>query len=223
MRAIDLMIRDVVAISPDTPVLRLARLFLDADLGAVPVIEDDGRVAGIVTRGDLLGRRRLDGDGERIAWLEFFIGVPELAETYLQARRQRVADVMSTPVVEVAPTTPVEQICELFERRDIKRVPVVEDGRLVGLVTRGVLLRAVCALASAGPGRLHEDRWIKHLVQGEFRRLPGLQRGELDILVVDGVVHLWGRVASADERRRLTRGAGRVPGVTQVRDHMLEG
>lgn len=158
MLARDLMTRDVAAVAPETPLRNVARLLLDRGISAVPVIDATGAPIGVVSEGDLIGR----SDSERLArrdwWLAIAAGAegPELLAR-ADAEKLRARDVMTAPVVSVSETTEAAEIAHLLSAYRIKRVPVLRDGRITGIVSRADLLRALAATQttaapdSAGP------------------------------------------------------------------------
>ncbi len=141
MNASDVMTTNVIAASPDTSVTTLARLLLDNRISAVPVVDDDGRVVGIVSESDLLGRpssRSLRG-----WWLRLFDEETLCLEELATAKQLKARDVMTRQVVSVSDQMPLELIASLLHRLSLKRVPVVRDGKLVGIVSRADLLDAL--------------------------------------------------------------------------------
>ena len=221
MRARDIMIKDVVAVRPDCLLSEMMAVLLGCGLSGVPVVNGEGRVVGMISEGDLLRAAAPGADDVRPRWIEL-LNRPQRQPWRVNMAR-RVEDLMSWPVVQVEADTSIMDIAEVFEHHRIKRVPVTEEGRLVGLVTCGNLLRALAAHVPRHDGPQMQDRWIKQIVMGELRRAPKISRGEEDVIVVDGVVHLWGLIDSIAERRRLLTRAKKVPGVAAVRDHTFAG
>jgi CBS domain-containing protein len=147
-QARDVMTTRVITVGPDTPVRDVARLLLDNAISAVPVVDNDGVPVGMVSEGDLIGR----GEEERVArrdwWLALVSGrQPPDADwqARLQARDRAARDIMSAPVVTVTEQTDLREIARLLAAHRIKRVPVLRDGRLVGIVSRADLVRALAA------------------------------------------------------------------------------
>jgi len=141
MNASDVMTSNVVTVSPDTSVSTLARLLLDHKISAVPVVDEQGQVVGIVGEGDLLGRpsaRSLPG-----WWLRLFNEEAVCLEALATARHLKAKDVMTRHVTSVSDQTPIDLIASLMHRRKLKRVPVIRDGKLVGIVSRADLLDAL--------------------------------------------------------------------------------
>ena len=145
MKASEIMTRDVVTVHPDTPTQQIARLLLDNGISAVPVVDDTGAPIGIVSEGDLIGRDQTDRESRRDWWLALLAEGETLNPDFLASvRTDRVArDVMSGPIVTINDDTDVGEIARLLQSYRIKRVPVVRDGRIVGIVSRADLLRAL--------------------------------------------------------------------------------
>jgi CBS-domain-containing membrane protein len=140
MNAGDIMSTNVVAVSPDTSVAALARLLLDNKISAVPVVDDDRRVVGIVSESDLLGRPSFRS--LRAWWLRLFDEEALCLEDLAAAKQLQARDVMTRSVVSVSDEMPIDLMASLLHRRKVKRVPVLRDGKLVGIVSRADLLDA---------------------------------------------------------------------------------
>ncbi len=148
LRARDLMTAKIISVGPDEPTCKVAQRLLENSISAVPVVNSDGTPIGMVSEGDLIGR----SEPERLArsdwWLSLISGVQpsdDDLQTRLQATDRTAWDVMTAPLVTVAEDTPVEQIAQLLIIHHIKRVPVLRDGRIVGIVSRADLLRVAAA------------------------------------------------------------------------------
>lgn len=143
------MTADVVSVSPDTPIRDIAVLLLAHHISAVPVVDAAGMVVGMVSEGDLIGRSAADREARRDWWLALVAEGEELNSDYLAHLRssERTArDVMSAPVVRVTEGTDVFEIAALLAQYRIKRVPVVRDGKIVGIVSRADLLRGLAGV-----------------------------------------------------------------------------
>lgn len=222
MNAGDVMVHDVVTIAPDTPVLRIVQLLLARGISGVPVVDDEGALVGVVSEGDLLHRVEIGTEKQRGGWRAFFTGTATLAEDYVRSHGTVAADIMTHDVVSVDPTASLGEIADLMEENRIKRVPVVEGGRLVGLVSRSNLLRAFASQRGGPESPLAaDDRAIREALLAELGRQIWSRRAENTVVVTDGVVHLWGLVATPEELRALELAAGGVPGVKAVRNHMI--
>ena len=145
MRARDVMTSTVVSVSPDMPTREVAKLLLDNGISAVPVVDEAGAPIGMVSEGDLIGRGASEREARRDWWLEMLAEGTQLSPTFLAAVRTTVRQVMIAPVVTVGEDALIDEVARLLEAHRIKRVPVVRDGRLVGIVSRADLLRALAA------------------------------------------------------------------------------
>jgi hypothetical protein len=126
---------------------------------------------------------------------------------------------MTTDVIGVTPTTTLPQIADLFETRHIRRVPVIADGRVVGIVSRANLVQALAVIADRNQEGVLNDRQVRDLVLAEYKLLPWGFGGEGNVIVTDGVVHLWGHFPSNVEVDALRLAAETVPGVKGFVDH----
>jgi CBS-domain-containing membrane protein len=220
MQASDIMTHKVVTVRRSTPLEDVVRLMLAHRISGLLVTEDDA-VIGIVSEGDLLRRPEIGTEPRRRHWLELFGGETEAAD-YIRTHGVTAGEVMTTDIVSVVETTPIEEIAEALESNHIKRVPVLRAGKLVGIVSRADLLRS---LASRLGARLQgSDGSIRAALLAEFSchaswaPLPA----EVSVVVQNGVVHFWGYVRSAARRKAMIVAAERIAGVRHVEDHMLE-
>jgi CBS domain-containing protein len=218
MRARDVMVRAVVTTRPETTVEELARLMINLRISGVPVMDRDGRLVGIVTEGDLLRRAETGTERQRSRWSEAFSPNSRLAAEYIKSHAKRVADIMTREVFSVEELATLGEIADLLETKHIKRVPVVHDGKIVGIVSRADLLKV---LASGGTKTAHEeqDRTIRAQLLAELREQKWADASEGRVVVSDGIVHLWGIVGSEEERRALRIAAENTPGVRGIEDH----
>ena len=146
MKVGDFMTRRVVTVPPDATILSAAQLMLEHKISGLPVVDDHGRIVGIVSEHDLL--RRHDDGMKRPHWLQLMIGEAELAGESAGFHVRKVSEVMTRDPVTVAPAFPIGEACRLIEDRGIKRLPVVQDGMLVGIIARADLMRALTSAIS---------------------------------------------------------------------------
>ncbi len=220
MQARDVMTEHVITVGPDTPVREIAELLLERRISAVPVVDGDGAIAGIVSEGDLIHRDELGTEARgRSWWLRLFDDTTELAERYAKSHGTKARDVMTRDVVSVDETASLGDIAELLETRHIKRVPVMRDGRLAGVVSRADLVRALAASpAPALEPASTDDREIRARIVEKLRSEPWANCWNTSVFVSAGVVELWGTVESEAMRNASRIVAEGVPGVTEVRD-----
>ena len=221
MDARDIMTPEVIRVAPDTPIQEIAKLMAENRISAVPVAKD-GELVGIVSEGDVFRRVELGTERHRSHWLEFFTSGTTLASEYVKARGQIAGDIMTREVITVTPATPIATIARLLETKHIKRVPVVEDGRLVGIVSRANLVQALATLPPAAQPKVKvSDREIRDALFRELRqRKWAFAPTEANVTVNDGVVSLWGFINSETARQAMLVAARGIPGVQRVEDHM---
>jgi CBS domain-containing protein len=223
MRAGDVMTGDVVTVGPEARVDEIGRLMLAHHISAVPVVDATGQLLGIVSEGDLVRRAETGTLSRRAWWLELLRDPAAEAREYVKTHGRRAADVMTRPVVTVAEDTAIEDIAGLLERRGIKRVPVVREGRVIGIVSRADLVRALAVRpVEPPPPGVADDRAIRDGVLAALRTQPWWVGTYRTVVVVDGVVHLWGLARSPAERDAMRVAAETVPGVRGVEDHLMD-
>src|SRR3974377_254155 len=152
MDAVDVMTSEVISVDENATVSAVARLLADRGISAVPVVDKDNQVTGMVSEGDLLHRAETGTERRRSWWLDMMVSTNKLAGDYIKSHSGKVKDIMTRNVLSVTETTPVADIALLLETNRIKRVPVVRDGKLVGMVSRANPRGAV-HLTSAEPPR----------------------------------------------------------------------
>ena len=221
MKAMDVMTRDVVSIDPNASILEAVRLMLQHRVSGLPVVDSSGQLQGIVTEGDFLRRSETGTQPKRPRWLEFLLGPGRLATDYVHASGRRVDEVMTTNVHTVTEDTPLERIVNLMERHRIKRVPVMRGERIVGIVTRANLMRAVASLALAEGPVAADDAAIRDRLLAELKRQTWAPVGLMDVIVKDGVVNLSGALTDEREREAIRIAAENIPGVKKVADHLV--
>lgn len=149
MQARDLMSSNVLTVTPDTPVQRVAQLLIEHGISAVPVVED-GEPVGIISETDLVARAA-GSQAPRVNWCTRMLAGQRAAAPDFSAKTtiQRTArDVMSAPLITVAETASAGEAVQLMATHGIKRLPVVRGGRMVGIISRADLLRAIAAVVS---------------------------------------------------------------------------
>lgn len=223
MQASDIMSTPVVSVTPDTPVKDIATLLFEKRISGVPVLEN-GRLVGLVSEGDLLRRHEIGTDLAKRSgswWLRMFGGERTPAE-YVKAHGRRAQDVMTREVQTVEPETPVAEIATLLESRGIKRVPVMRDGELVGIVSRANLVQALAGMRPASVRVTPPaDQAIRGRLQAELERQSWWREAASNVIVTDGVVHYYGTVHSDDQQQAARIAAENIPGVRGVEDHRV--
>ena len=221
MRAADVMTGEVITIGEDASVQEAAKLMAEHGISAVPVVDRDKRVIGMVSEGDLLHRAETGTERRRSWWLEMVASTNQLAGEYVKSHSGSVKDVMTRDVISVTEETTVAYIAILLETNRIKRVPVLRDGRLVGILSRANLVRALAMTINERPsGAEADDRAIRDRLLAELKAQKWAEVSPANVTVKDGVVHLWSSYYSDQEKRALVVAAESIPGVRRIEDHM---
>jgi CBS-domain-containing membrane protein len=218
MHARDLMTSPVITASSDTPVRDVVALLLEHRISGLPIV-DDGKVVGVLSESDLLRRAELGTERRRSRWLEALIDPDTQAADFAQSRGTLVRDVMTRDVISVEPATEIGDIASIFEHHRIKRVPVIDEGRLVGIISRANLLRALMVYKLPAPEDARSDQSIAQALTERLSQEAWLDVSRINIVVRDGTVHLWGTVRSDEQRRALEAAALSCSGVTRVQNH----
>jgi CBS domain-containing protein len=222
MKASDVMVTDVVTAKPDSSVYDVAELLLTNRISAVPIVDDAGKLLGMVSEGDLLRRGEADTGHERSWWLKLLMGRELLAAEYLKEHSRRVRDVMTRGIVSAEPDTPVADIATLLERYRIKRVPIVRDGKVVGIVSRANLIQALATLRTkATQPQSVADTELREKVVSRLKSEPWVRPSLVNVTVTDGTVDLWGIVGSSVQKHALRAAVEIIPGVKAVNDNVL--
>ena len=220
MKAKDVMTSAVISVPPDATILQAARHMLQHHISGLPVIDRTGSLVGILSEGDFLRRRETQTERKRSRWLEFLIGPGKLAEEYTHSHGGKVAEVMTSDVHTVDEDTTLEDIVELMERHQIKRVPVVRGDKVVGIVTRSNLMHAMVSFARAETKAANGDRAIREKLLAEMKK-ESWAPAMVNVIVHDGEVELWGTIIDERQRDALKVVAENIPGVKAIKDHLV--
>ena len=221
MKARDVMVSPVITVKPDASVKELAKILLERRISAVPVVDDQGKLVGIVSEGDLLHRAEADTQRQRPWWLLVMTSDESLAADYIKEHSRKVADVMTKDVITAGPDTPLQEIARALERHAIKRVPIMQDGQLVGIVSRANLIQAV-ASGRKKPEISASDTAIREKLLAHLQSQRWSNTGLVNATVTDGVVDLWGVSTSDVEQKAIRIAAESIPGVVAVNDHLIK-
>ena len=230
MLATDVMTCDVITVTPETTVHELAKLLSERAISGVPVVDAAMRMVGIVSEGDLLRRAETGTDRRTVRrrprWFDAIGSGQAQARDYIKSHGVRVADIMTHNVVSVDESTELADVATLLETHRIKRVPVMLDGQLVGIISRANLVRAFGAIKTQPPGNPEtetDDRAIRGRLLAELRQHAWAKVWGSDIIVKDQIVHLWlaDNMPEA-ERRAVHVAAEMTPGVRGVEEHLVQ-
>ncbi|QFU00801.1 Hypoxic response protein 1 [Halomonas sp. THAF5a] len=217
MQAADVMTTNVITVTPECEVGEIASLLLEHGISAVPVVDADDRVLGIVSEGDLMARVEPEENAHRSWWLRIFSGGGDAVD-YVKTHGRKAGQIMTPDPLTVGEDESLHHIASLLEKRRIKRVPVVRDGKLVGIVSRSNLLRgfSVARQPSAGD----DDRAIRDAILKEVDENTGVLVDRLNVIVADGKVQLWGLVESKEQRWAVQVAAENIDGVKEIENNL---
>jgi CBS domain-containing protein len=219
MKARDVMTSHVITVGPELDVKAVANTLVANGISAVPVVAIDGSIVGIISEGDLM-RRAVSG-AKRSWWLETFSSAEQLMADFVKAHGRKAKDVMTRQVISVSPGTSLQEIANLLEKHGIKRVPVIENGRLVGIVSRANLVQALATRGLAFVDAAEADEALRKVIVLKLRKLPwATAMTMVDVIVDHGVVNLWGVVRNEEEKNAVRVAAEGTPGVQAVNDHV---
>jgi CBS-domain-containing membrane protein len=221
MNAADVMVTNVITVGLDACLQDVAHLLLTNRISAVPVVDSDGKVIGIVSEGDLMRRAEAGTGRRRSWWLSLLTGKEVLAAQYVKEHSRKVADVMTRDVITATPDTPLPDIANILEKNSIKRVPIIKDRKMVGLVSRANLLQALASLRKQIEGGTPNDTKIRETVVQRLNAEPWLRSSLINVIVQEGTVELWGIVDSPTEKKAVRVAAEETPGVRAVNDNLI--
>jgi len=220
MRVKEVMTQPVVVVSPQASIFEAVKLMLQHKISGLVVIDDSGRVAGIITEADLLRRRETGTRYRRPRWIEFIVGPGKLAEEYVHVSGRRVDEVMTREVRTIHEDAPLEDVVGIMERHRVRRVPVVRGDAVVGIVTRADLVHAVMSEANRSRSGSMEDAAIRERLLSHLSAEKWPPSESIDIDVVDGIVTLSGVLVDERQRAALCVAAENIPGVRKVEDRL---
>jgi CBS domain-containing protein len=213
MRARDLMSTPVMTVSPVHSIQHAAEIMASRGFSGLPVVDETDRLVGIITEGDLMRRKELGASPRR-----GMVDRETAADAYVRTHSWRVGDVMSAPCLTVTEDASTAEIAQLFLDKGVKRMPVLRGDTIVGIISRGDLLRAIVAMPREliPPG----SDSVRRAVHARLMYEIGVGLDGVSVIVADDVVHLWGDVQSEAERTAARVAAEEVPGVRMVVDHL---
>lgn len=220
MNAADVMVTNVISVRSDTTVEKIAETLLTNRISAVPVLDAAGGLVGIVSEGDLIHRVEADTERHRSWWLELLTGREILAREFVKSHSRKAADVMTRPVITVKPETPLSDLAYLLEKHRIKRVPVLVNGKLAGIVSRANLIQALVRRGDEIiPDEKVVDAALRAKVLAQLRSKPWWP-DDINVIVDDGTVELWGFVDSEAEKDAIRVAVEVTPGVRTVANNL---
>ena len=222
MNASDIMVSDVITVKSSGTVQEVAELLLRNRISALPVVDDTGKLVGMVSEGDLIHRGDAGTGHDRPWWLRLLMGCDVLAAEFVKENSRTVADVMTRGVISAEPGTPVADVAMILERHRIKRVPIVTNGKIVGIVSRANLIQALAAARNdVLPPQRVDDAALREKIFSRLKSEPWAKPSLVNVTVSDGTVDLWGVVESPAEKQALRVAVQVTPGVKAVNDNLI--
>ena len=222
MKARDVMVAPVVTVKPYSTVKEVAKTLVDRRISAVPVVDDVGKLVGIISEGDLMHRSETGTERQYRWWIRLVEGDASLPADYIKAHGRKAADIMTQNVITAAPDTALDEVAITMEKNSIKRIPIVRNGQLVGIVSRANLVQALATMPKGLEIPL-SDSQIREKLLSHLKEQPWADTHLLNVTVTDGVVSLWGIASSETERKAIRVAAEATPGVRAVNDHLARG
>jgi len=215
------MVRKIISGLPNASVTDTIRLMLEKHVSGLPFIDDQGMLVGIVTEKDFLRRPEIGTERSRSRWLDALLGPAEAAAAYVHSHGVKVRDVITRDPVTVGPAASLADAAQLMETRNVKRLPVVDGRKVVGIVSRADLLRALVSFFPDVSASSGDDGAIRDRILSEIGRQSWSAGAFVDVVVRDGVADLWGSIDDAAQRRALQVLVESTPGIRSVRDHLV--
>lgn len=221
MQAKDVMTTQVVSVRETSTVYDVALTLLDCGISAAPVLDATGRLVGIVSEGDLMHRAEAGTGRQRSWWLSLFAGAQTLAQDFVKEHSRKVADVMTRNVITASPETSLGDIATLLDKNRIKRVPILKDGKVVGIVSRANLLQALASRHyEAEPTTEQDDSKIRDAILSRLKA-EAWSPSWVSVTVENGVAQISGMASSEAEKKAARVAAETTPGVVAVNENIV--
>lgn len=217
----DVMTRNCITISPGATVEQAVNLMLSRHVSGIFVVDGVGDLAGVITEGDLMRRDELGTQRNRPWWLRLLASPARQAADFTRANGRHVRDVMTEDVVSIAQDAKLEDVVAIMEKNRIKRLPVTADGRVVGVVSRADLLRALIGRVRHAEPLASDDRTIRTAILDALEAQSWAPMTTLNVTVASGVVDIWGSITNEPERHAIRVVADNTAGVKAVHDHLV--
>jgi len=220
MKVSDIMTRRVVSIAPDATVVDAVGLMLKDHISGLPVIDHDHKLIGIVSEGDFLRRAETGTEPGRSRWLDVLLGPAEAAKSYVHSHSMKIRDIMTKDVVTANEQMSLDEVVHLLEVHHIKRVPVMRAGKVVGIVSRANLMRALASIHRETRKTSVADAKLRERILTKLDRQSWAGGIDVDVLVRNGTVDLWGTICDLQQGNALKVLVENTPGVKTVVDHL---
>lgn len=219
MRAHQIMTRPVTTVSPDASIREAATIMLQRNISGLPVVDVAGKLVGILSEGDFIRRSEIGTQRRRGRFLKLLLGPGQAAADFVHEHGCKVSEVMTTEPVTITEDTSLEVIAALMEKNRLKRLPVLRDGRVVGIVSRANLLQAVASLARQIPDPTADDDHIRSRIIDALGKNDWCPQS-LNVIVRDGIVHLNGIITDERSRKAAIVCAENIFGAKEIHDHL---
>lgn len=216
MKARHVMTKDVVTVGPTTTVAEIAAILMRHRVGAVPVVSDGRNVIGIVSQTDLAHRSEIETTRKRQWWLKAFADVNAEAREYVRSHGLKAEDVMTPFVVSVRKDDSLAEVADILDAYHIRQVLVMDDGALVGIISRADLVRKLAEIKVGPPVPRPDNSALHKTIRDRLKAQPWLNASAVNFTVNDGVVRLWGAVDTGDQHQALCVLVEGTPGVRRV-------
>jgi CBS domain-containing protein len=219
MRAHQIMTRSVITVTPETSVVEAANIMLQRHISGLPVVNSAGHLVGIISEGDFIRRSEIGTQRQRGRFMKFILGAGKEATDFVHEHGRKIAEIMTPEPLTISEGTDLEEIVEIMEKNNVKRLPVTRSDKLVGIVSRSDLLQAVASLAREIPDPTADDDHIRNRIIDILEKNTWCPFG-LSVTVRDGIVHLSGVITEERSRLAAVVAAENVTGVKKVHDHL---
>jgi CBS domain-containing protein len=219
MRAHQIMTRQVITVATGAPIVEAANTMLQNHISGLPVVDETGKLVGIISQGDFIRRAEIGTQRKRGRWLKLLLGSGKVASDFVHERGRKVGEIMTLDPCTVTEDATLEDVVSLMEQNNVKRLPVMRGDQLVGIVTRSNLLQAVAELAREVPDPTADDDHIRNHIITSIEKTDWGPFG-LGVIVRNGNVHLSGVITNERSRQAAIVAAENVSGVRKVHDHL---
>ena len=219
MRAHQIMTRSVITVTPETSVVEAANIMLQRHISGLPVVNSAGHLVGIISEGDFIRRSEIGTQRQRGRFMRFILGAGKEATDFVHEHGRKIAEIMTPEPLTISEDTDLEEIVEIMEKNNVKRLPVTRGDKLVGIVSRSNLLQAVASLAREIPDPTADDDHIRNRIIDTLEKNTWCPFG-LSVTVRDGIVHLSGVITEERSRQATVVATENVTGVKKVHDHL---
>ncbi len=220
MKADEVMTKRVISIESHASIVQAIRTMLKNRISGLPVLDRRGKLVGVITEGDLLHRHEIGTEIKRHAWLDALFGPEQSANDYVRAHGTTVGEVMTRRPVTVLEDSSLDRVVRLMEQHRIKRLPVLRDGKVVGIISRANLMHALASIHRAEPKSLRNDQTIRRLIIAAIEKESWANGTDLFVIVRNGIVDLCGTLTDPSQREALKALAEQQTGVKKVYDHL---